>query len=176
MKESIKRFLEFNGKTLLFLAVDGTYWIAVKPVCEALNVQYEHQYKRISRDPILGPALCKYTMQVPGDQVRMMVALPEYLIYGWIFSISSSSPQLLEYKKECFQILYNHFHGTITRRKELISRKAALRNKLVELESTLRDLEDFKSWETLKAEEARIGKALKEIDQTELNEQLKLFQ
>lgn len=31
MEAPIRKFLEFNKKTIYFLAVDGTYWIAVKP-------------------------------------------------------------------------------------------------------------------------------------------------
>ncbi|MEM8568318.1 MAG: hypothetical protein AAGF85_17790 [Bacteroidota bacterium] len=32
------KFLEFNGKTIVFLAIDGEYWIALRHICEALNV------------------------------------------------------------------------------------------------------------------------------------------
>ena len=175
MKQSIAKFLEFNGKTLLFLAKDGIYWIAIKPVCEALKVHYKHQFESIREHPILGPASCNHGMQVPGDQVRNMVCLPEFLIYGWIFSINSLSPELLEYKKQCYEILYNHFHGTITRRRELIGHKVTTQRKRQDIEVVLRTVDRFTEWEQLKAEEARIGKALKNIEQAEINEQLSLF-
>ena len=113
MKQSIAIFLEFKGKNLLFLAKNGIYWIAVKPICEVLEVDYIRQFKNMKEDPILGPALSKQTMQVPNDQTRSLVCLPEHFIYGWVFSIKSQSPQLLEYKKDCYEILFNHFHGAI---------------------------------------------------------------
>ena len=91
MRQSIERFLEFNGKTLLFLAKDGTFWIAIKPVCEALGIEYTRTFKNITSDPILGPALAKQPMQVPGEQTRNMVCLPE----NWRAFLSSyyKSPQ-----------------------------------------------------------------------------------
>ena len=64
MKQSINRFLQFNGKTLLFLAKDGTNWIALKPICEALGIEYTRTFKNVSADPIIGPALAKQPMQV----------------------------------------------------------------------------------------------------------------
>ena len=175
MIQSIERFLEFNGRTLLFLAKNGIYWIAIKPVCEAIGVEYTRVFKNIKGDPVLGPALAIQPMQVPGNQVRNMTCLPEYLVYGWLFSIQSDSKGLLDYKIKCYEVLFNHFHGSMTSRKKLIGRKANVRQQLAVLESSLRSNEEFKSWENLKAEEARIGKALKEIDLIDLNEQLKLF-
>ena len=42
-------------------------------------------------------------------------------------------------------------------------------------EITLRLNPDFNSWEQLKAQEARIGKLLKEADRREIDEQIQLF-
>lgn len=176
MKQSIVKFLQFKGKNLLFLQKNGTYWIAIKPVCEALNIEYTRIFKNISNDIIFGPALAKQPMQVPGDQVRNMICLPEHLIYGWIATINSSSKELIEYKKECFDILFNHFHGAITNRRELIFQKAQTEIERSKKEFSLRSNQDFNSWEQLKALEARIGKQLKESDRLEINEQMQLFE
>lgn len=176
MKQSLINFLEFNGKTLLFIAKNGIYYIAIKPVCEAINVDYIQQFKNLNADPILGPALCKYTMQIPDDQARNMVCLPESLVYGWIFSIQSASPYLLEYKRECYQVLFNYFHGTITSRRELLKEKARLELERSAREIKLLDNKEFIEWQRLKAEEARLGIALKRNDQEQVSEQKDLFQ
>jgi hypothetical protein len=175
MKQTIEKFLEFNGKTLVFLAVDGTYWVAIKPVCEALGIEYTRAFKNAKGDDILGPSLAVQPMQVPGDQLRKMASLPEYLIYGWLFSIKSESKELLLYKKECYEVLYNYFHGTITRRKKLFEEKARIQNERNHLELDLRKQDNFIKLEDLRAREARIGKELKEMDTTELHEQLDMF-
>ena len=85
MNKKIVKFLEFKGKNIVYLSVDGTYWLAIKPVCDAINVDYIQQYKNVREDEILRPRLCKHTILLPGDtQPRRFVCLPEELIYGWI--------------------------------------------------------------------------------------------
>ena len=175
MKQDVVNFLEFKGKSLLFTAVTGTTYVAIKPVCEAINVDYTQQFKNINADLILGPALCKYTMQVPGDQPRSMVCLPEYFVYGWIFSIKSKSEDLLEYKKECYLILYNHFHGSIGKRKELLLTKATSKVELENIKDRLRKNQDYLRYEELQGEIMRIGKDLKELDANFEAEQMRLF-
>lgn len=176
MKQNINKFLEFNGKNLLFLSKEGVYYIAIKPICQAIEVDYVQQYKNVSDDPILGPVLCKHTMQVPGDQARQMVCLPEQYIYGWLFSIRSESKELIEYKRRCYNILYDHFHGTITKRRNLIIDKVNTQNERAKLELKLRESEDFNKWEELKAREARIGKSMKDVDSEEISLQLSIFE
>lgn len=175
MKQQIEKFLEFNGKTLLFLAVNGTYWVALKPICESLNVHFDRQYRSLKEDEILGPATSIQTVQVPGDQARKMACLPEHLIYGWLFSIRSESKELIIYKKACYEVLYDYFHGTITRRKKLFEEKAKIQSQRNKLELELRAIDGFVKLEDLRAREARIGKELKEMDTSELNEQLDMF-
>jgi hypothetical protein len=175
MKQSIMKFLTFKGKTLLFLAQDGGYYIAIKCVCEALGVNYNRQFQNISEDPILGSVFAVQQMQIPGDQLRGMACLPERYIYGWIFSIRSESKELIEYKRECYEILFNHFHGTITDRHELLTAKVRTKARISELVTSLNENPAFTEWQDLKAEEARLGIAFKQLDQRELREVADLF-
>ena len=82
---------------------------------------------------------------------------------------------MADYKIACYIILFEHFHGTITVRRELLSQKAHTEMDRSKKEMTLRLNPDFNSWEQLKAQEARIGKLLKEADRREINEQMQLF-
>jgi len=59
-----KKFLEFNGTNINFLAKDGIYWIAVKPICRVLNVNYDRQYKNLKSDKILKSAYALQPMQI----------------------------------------------------------------------------------------------------------------
>lgn len=174
MKQSIANFLEFKGKSLLFISVTGTTFIAVKPVCEALGVDYIQQYKNIQSDPILGPALCKHTIQVPGDQARNMVCLPEDKIYGWLFSIKSDSPDLLAYKWECYDILFKHFHGAITGRKELLAQKAKAQ---VEIDRVMNTLDPTDAIKLDRASKTinQVNAKLRALDGDVLEEERTLF-
>jgi hypothetical protein len=175
MNQPIVNFLQFKGKNLLFLSKTDGFYIAIKPVCEALGVDYIRQHKNLSSDPILGPALSKQTMQVPGDQARNMVCLPERYIYGWIFSIRSESLDLVEYKRECYDILFNHFHGAMTSRGECIREKARIRAERVGLQKSLSSDINFRRFQELIAEEARLGIAMKRFDDEALEQAADLF-
>ena len=86
-----QKFLQFNGKTIFFQAYDGQFWIAIKPICEALNLEYTRQFKNLKEDEILNQLLAEQPMVGADNRIRKMVSLPEKYIYGWLFSINSSS-------------------------------------------------------------------------------------
>jgi hypothetical protein len=127
MKNDTKKFLEFNGKTIYFVAADGQYWIAIKPICEALGVDYERQRKNLKEEEILAQLPSEQAVVAADNKLRKMLCLPEFYIYGWIFNIQSSSPELLKYKWECYRVLYDYFHGAIIGRKSLLREKAKLK-------------------------------------------------
>ena len=158
-----------------FLSVDGQYWIAIKPICRALGVDYIQQWKNLKEDQILSLPLCVHTMVAAEGKLRKMTCLPEFFVYGWLMGIQSEAPGLAAYKWECYRILFEHFHGAITGRKELIKTKAqnsvlidSLKNKV------------FATDEAIKLAEAErkqkaIDKNLKQLDIEQFNEELDLF-
>jgi hypothetical protein len=175
MKEEIKKFLEFNGKTIFFVAVDGQYWIAIKPICRALNVDYVRQFKNLKEDKILSQLLSKQTMVGPDNKFRKHVCLPEFYVYGWIFQIQSQSEELYEYKWECYRVLYNHFHGTITGRKELLSEKVKAQLEIDKCMNTLNPEVAFKL-ETASKKLRQITQKLRDLDLEVLEEEKTLFE
>jgi hypothetical protein len=164
----------FNNKNIHFKRINGVYWIVVKSVCEALNVNYNRQFQNIKEDPILVSAFAKQQMQIPGDdQRREYICLPEEFIYEWIFSIKSDSPELVIYKKECYHILFSHFHGTITKRAELYSELSKERKITSDLESNLRNIPDFIKWEESKMREMRLWKDIKKSSREDMDDLFK---
>jgi hypothetical protein len=160
--KKLAQYLELNGKLVWFLQKDGVYYIAIKPICEALNIEYTRTFKNIKSDSILGPALAKQPMQVPNDQIRNFACLPEKWIYGWIFSINSDSPILEDYKRKCYDILYNHFHGSLTAIQTTLLEKDCTHAKIEELEKRLISNDDYKNLVSLRAKEMRFGIVIKE--------------
>ena len=152
-------FIEFNGKKIHFVKRKGVYWIIIKSVCEALNVDYEHQRRLINEDPILGSAPSNQTVQVNGDiQKRQYFCLPEEYIYGWIFSIRSNSEKLLAYKRECYHVLYNHFHGIITNQIELYREISKENKKINDYENKLSQIPEYQECLNSKMRLARLWK------------------
>jgi hypothetical protein len=123
---NMKKYLDFNGTQIPFALIDGKYWVAIKPICEALGVDYIRQFKNLKSDEILGQLLSKQTITGADDKLYKMISLPERYVYGWIFSLQSKSEALVAYKMKCYDVLYDYFHGTLTRRQELLLQKAEL--------------------------------------------------
>jgi len=174
-KRYLENFLEFNGKTILFIDTNGVYWIAIKSICDALEVDYIQQFKNLKNDPILGPALCKHTIQPPFDQPRNMVCIPEKYVYGWIFQIRSDSPALLEYKWKVYEILFDYFQGSITGRKQLLEGKTKRQLRRERLESELLSDERFKEYISLGIEINGDNKKLRDFDRQIITGQLDLW-
>lgn len=163
-----QKFLNFNGKNIVFLTKDGKYWIALKPICEALNLDANRCYKNIKKDPILEPALAILPMQVDKNgksQIRNVTCIPEKFIYGWLFSINSDSEELIEYKRTCYDLLYNHFHGVISNRKELLLERNEIDEQIHQLKEHLKTSDiQYKKLEQLQLDKRKINKELGFID------------
>lgn len=79
---STNKFLQSKGKTIFFHAVDGEYWIAIKPICEALNINYNRSFQNLKEDEILSQLFAKQQMVGADNRLRKMISLPEKYIYG----------------------------------------------------------------------------------------------
>ncbi len=171
MKKSDKshqKFLEFNGKNIVFLSVDGTYWVALKPICEALNIDSDRVIKTTKNDYFLGGCTSIQTVQIPKNgkiQGRKMICIPEKYIYGWICFLRSESEELNKYKETCYNLLYEHFHGTITNRKEILLERIDVDTEIHEVKQLLKDEDDkYKRLEKLVIKRKNLNAQLNSID------------
>lgn len=174
MNKQVSKFLEFNGKTLVFIAVDGQYWIALKPICEALGVNYNRAYQELKSDPVFHQLFALRHMVGADNKIRKMVSLPEKWIYGWLMGIQSSSPELLQYKKLCYEVLNDYFHGTITGRKELLNQKAKAQLTIVEVMNSLTPDNVLKIQHSNKVIN-QVNTKLRALDGDVLNDERNLF-
>lgn len=163
-----EKFLEFKGNKMFFLNVDGTYWIALKPILDALNLESDRYLKKTKRDAFFSGCLDTMSVQVENNgiiQGRNMVCLPEKFIYGWICFLNSDDKELIEYKKTCYELLYNHFHGTITNRKELLLEKKTIEFEIYQIKSTLKQQDEaYKKLQQLEVKKKGITSQLNSMD------------
>lgn len=176
MEQKIRKFLEFNGKIIYFLAVNGTYWIAIKPICEALGVDYVNQFKSAQKDEILSGALSKHTMHDASGRLQKMACIDEKFVYGWLFSLRSKNPEFIEYKRKCYELLYEFFHGTVGNRKDIIGERTRLQLSLENAVAELSENEHYQKAKQLEGQIKEVNKKLKLLDQAIADEQLDLFQ
>lgn len=104
-----------------------------------------------------------------------MTCLPEKYIYGWLFSLRSDSPELIEYKRTCYELLYNHFHGTITNRKELLLERNKIETKIFQIKQELEEKDEkYNELGELQSKRKQLSSLLNNIDK-ELIKQPELF-
>ena len=176
--ETHQKFLEFNGKNIVFLSVDGTYWVALKPILDALNLEASRYLKKTRRDAFFGGCLDNMSIQVDkssNNQARKMTCLPEKYIYGWICFLNADNEELNRYKKTCYNLLYNHFHGTITNRKELLLQRNDLDTQIHTLKESLKEKDEkYKRLQELQNKRKTVSTQLNSIDK-ELVKEPELF-
>lgn len=104
----------FRGQTLLTVRDGDQVRVAIRPICEALGLNWSGQYLRITRDPVLSKGVC--VMQTPsGGGVQETLTLPLDLLNGWLFGIDSRRvrpevrEQLIAYQEECYAVLARHW-------------------------------------------------------------------
>ena len=106
------------------VANNGQVYIPVKPICDAIGVQFEAQYHRLSRHYILASTMSTMDMVAADGKQREMVCLPLEYVYGWLFTIDANlvaeanRDNVKRYQLECYEILYRHFAGSLRRRVE----------------------------------------------------------
>lgn len=119
--------------------------VPIKPICEALGVNFPSQYSKIKEDDILNPTVVLSTT-VGGDKKdREMVCLPLKFVFGWLFSINHKNvkPEAQEavrkYKLECYHALYKHF----TEHTDFIEeRQRIIEEKLTVIETTRKNFKN----------------------------------
>lgn len=175
MKKSIAEFLQFNGRNIYFQSEKGITYVAIKPICEALEVDYEGQRKNIKSDEMYNELPSMQTVVAEDGKLRKMLCLPEIYIYGWIFSIQSSSLELKKYKLECYRVLFYHFHGSITGRASILQSKTKNELEIERLEAILKETEEAKKIDELKQSVKAANKSLAVMDKELASGQLSLF-
>jgi hypothetical protein len=176
MEKKVKNFLKFNGKNLLFVSIDGTFWVAIKPICDALGLNTNRIYKNLKSDLILKDVVANQPMRDTKNRLQNMVALPEKYVYGWLFSVNSGSDALQQYKKKCYDLLYEHFQGAVTKRTNELSEKTWAQRQAETIRERLKlENEDYKKLCELEGKILQHGKNLKVIDQQLVDSQLSLF-
>lgn len=169
-----EEFLEFNGKVILFTNHDGVNFIAIKPICEALGVDYIAQRKAIKRSNLFNQLWSKQTIVAKDNRLRKMLCFEERYIYGWIFSINSQSEELISYQRKCCDILFNYFHGTITKRSRLLNENKTEEEERLALIENLKESSDYLRLQEIEKNKKKRNKTLKLLDENLVDIQLSM--
>ena len=107
--------IQFHNQSLIVLNHENKPYIAIKPICENIGLDWEAQRQRIKRNEILNSTACMIKVVAKDGKNREVLCLPLGYLNGWLAGIELSrvnpqiKPLLKQYQLECFDVLYNHF-------------------------------------------------------------------
>lgn len=113
--------VEFRNDTLFAIERDDGMFVAVKPICDSLGIEWRKQQERLRRDPILSEGITMVVIPSHGGP-QETTCLRLDLVNGWLFTIDESRvkdeetrQKVLTYKRECYAVLFRHFFGKAER-------------------------------------------------------------
>ena len=108
--------VKFHDDTLLLLVPpQGQPLVVLRPITEALGLDWAEQYQRLMGDTVLSSCAVVIPLQLPGEtQRREVLFLPLDLLNGWLFGIStqrvdkSIRDKVHLYQREVYRFLLEH--------------------------------------------------------------------
>ena len=103
--------VEFHSNTLEVEPQSQS--IVIKDICNNLGIGFASQFEKLKSDPTYQSKLIK--VQTNGG-MQEVFTIPLSKLNGWLFSINPNRvkpevrQKLIEYKNECFDVLYKHFN------------------------------------------------------------------
>ena len=107
--------VEFQGALLHGFRFGDKIFVAVKPIADAMGLDWEGQRQRIKRDPILSEATFMTKVPFPNGPQNSLCLHLDYL-NGWMFKIQSARivdadlrAKVQAFQRECYRVLNAHF-------------------------------------------------------------------
>lgn len=162
---NIENFLEFKGRKLTLITSDGQFNVALKPICEALEIDWSNELRRVKAHPLLGSVMVNITTTGSDNKSYTMVCIPEKYIYGWLMTLSPRTKELLTFQLECYELLYRHFHNILATRYNHIQQRTMLREQYSELHTRkLEEDPEYRRLITMRDEIKKAGQELTRLD------------
>ncbi len=163
---------KINGVDIVTVDRDGEIFVPIKPICDALGIDAKAQRTKLQDDEFFASTGAIITSVASDDKEREMYCIRLRDVYGWLATINPGkvAPEareaVIRYRRECYDVLYEHFTGSMQRTIETNNAEIEL---LQQINSAISDEKEAKG-RRKKAEEA-LGKLRAE----RLNPQPTLF-
>lgn len=146
MKAEVEKVGVVNGVELTAFK-NGNTMIAIKPICQALGIDFDSQRKKLKGDDFFNSTAVLSTAVGADGKGREMLTLPIMHTLGWLFTINPKNvseearPIVLAYREECIKALWFWFVG----RKQFLEEKdAALESAMAEEKELKRQFSQLK--------------------------------
>ncbi|MDN5077612.1 phage antirepressor N-terminal domain-containing protein [Aliarcobacter butzleri] len=144
--------VEFNNNQIE--VIEETQSVVISDICEALGINSSSQKRKLQADESFESKLIK--VQTRGG-LQEVFTIPLSKLNGWLFSINPNKvkpevkQKLIEYKKECFNVLNNYFNNGIAINHRVT--ETDLQKILDTLEKQNQEIKDLKKQLILKEDE-----------------------
>lgn len=100
---STPKFLVEIQTTVSTVNVRNKEYLSLKEMCDILELDYDLEYQKISNDNVLSNAL--FSLPSDDDGIDQKY-LEEKYVYGWLFQVESTRDDVVAYKNECMNAIY----------------------------------------------------------------------
>ncbi len=110
-----KTVLFYDDEIMAVQMEGGSIFVPVRQLCDYLGVDWSAQYRRLSRDPVLGEVQATVAVTATDGRMREQVCLPLDYLNGWLFGVNADRvkpeirERLIRYQKECYRVLARAF-------------------------------------------------------------------
>jgi hypothetical protein len=112
--------IPFNDHQIMTVRNDSGIHVVMKPIAEALGLDWSAQLQRIKRHPVLAEGMVITTIpSVNGRQDAAALELERF--HGWLVTISpdriadeEKRNVIIDYQRRAFRVIYEHFHGPMS--------------------------------------------------------------
>ena len=111
--------VDFYGEELIIALSGAASFVALRPICDYLGLDWSAQYRRVQRDAVLARQTRAMVLAGADGRQREMICLQLDYLPGWLFGVTTGKlrPELIEkltrYREECFQVLWRAYQSEI---------------------------------------------------------------
>lgn len=116
-----KQITRINGVEILTVERYGEVYVPIKPICTALGIEAAPQRDKIQNDEFFASTGTIIVSVGADGKEREMFSIRLRDVYGWLATINPGkvAPEAREavtrYRRECSDVLYEHFSGSMRR-------------------------------------------------------------
>lgn len=172
------QFIKVNDIDIEIIIDGNERYVPIKPICDAIGVNYTTQLEKIDEDEILSQLTPLRGTVAKDNKNRKMRCISLKYVFGWLFTISPKNvpPEtkqvILKYRQECYNALYDYFtrrQSILKERENYYTEKHNLKTKLAE------ESEDFKRLKELDSLIKNASQRLNKMDKGGDDIQTELF-
>lgn len=161
-----------NGAEILAVDREGEIFVPIKPICVALGIEASPQRDKLQKDEFFNSVGTIIVSTGADGKSYEMYALPLKFIYGWLATINpgkvsgEARDAVTRYRRECYEVLYEHFTASMARTIETNNAEIALLNDLNHA---------ITSEKEAKTQRRKLEQSLEKLRKERLNPQPMLF-